>query len=311
MNIDFNSVLKNSSINKNGRKFPDRADIRCYGSMLFPELSPSFSIEAGESIFTIGSCFAREIEEVLQPLNFKVPTTVFTVPKSEWGARPNGLLNEYNPGTISQRILYALEGKYLSEETVVASNDLYADLMLLGGSDVTKDRAFVRRNEIFDVYTNLQKSPYVVITLGFIEAWFDNKTQLYINRMPPIAYIKSDPKRFSFRILDVFDAYPLLNKALEALCDKGVKVILTVSPVPIQSTFTKSDCITANEFSKSVLRVCAERLCKRFSNVDYFPSYEIARSGGLANYQIDNVHVKKEVVKKIIDFMIKGYLKQE
>lgn len=84
---------------------------------------------------------------------------------------------------------------------------------------------------------------------------------------------------------------------------------MTVSPVPINSTFTSSDCVTANEYSKSVLRVCAERLSKRFANVDYFPSYEIARSGGLSSYAGDNIHVKNEVVEKITSCMIQKYSK--
>jgi hypothetical protein len=307
MNIDFSSTLKNSSLNATGRKFPDREDARCEDGTLFPEFKPSFSIEPGASIFTIGSCFARNIEEALQPLNFNLPTMAFSTPESEWGARPNGLLNEFNPGTISQRILYAREGRHFPEETVVPAENLYADLMLLGGKNVTRERALERRNEIFDVYTNLQKKPYVIITLGFIEAWFDNLTRLFINRMPPPSFAAGDPKRFSFRVLDVAESLALLEPAIGALCDNGSKVVLTVSPVPIMSTFSTSDCVTANEYSKSVLRVCAELLCKRFSNVDYFPGYEIVRSGGLASYKNDNIHVKNELVAKITALMIRRY----
>lgn len=48
-------------------------------------------------------------------------------------------------------------------------------------------------------------------------------------------------------------------------------------------------------------------LGKQFANVDYFPSYEIVRSGGLANYIDDNVHVRYEVVKNITTLMINKY----
>jgi hypothetical protein len=307
MSIDFNSALRNCSINQTGRKFPDRQDVRCRNDVLFPEFRPSFSIENGASVFTIGSCFARNIEETLQPLHYKLPTMAFSAPKSEWGARSNGLLNEYNPGTIAQRIRNALEGVDHSLQTIVASGGLYADLMLIGGADVTRERAMERRREIFDVYVNLKTTHYVIITLGFIEAWFDNQTSLFINRMPPLSFRASDPNRFIFKLLDVSESLALLEPAIGALCDNGIKVIMTVSPVPIQSTFTASDCVTANEYSKSVLRVCAELLCKRFPYVDYFPSYEIARSGGLANYLDDNLHVKQEVVEKITALMLKKY----
>lgn len=308
MNIDFNAALKNAAQNKSGRKFPDREDDRYQDGVLFPEFKPGFSIEPGAALFTIGSCFARNIEEALQPLGFQLPTTAFVSPKSEWSGRSNGLLNEYNPGTIAQRIGYALEGQQTPEATIVPSGSLYADLMLMGGAaDVTRERALERRNEIFSVYENLARSPYIVITLGFIEAWFDNETRLFINRIPPRAFKDSDPGRFTLKVLDVSESMALLEPALAALADHGCKVVLTLSPVPIQSTFTSNDCVTANEYSKAVLRVCSEQLCKRFANVDYFPSYEIVRSGGLVNYGIDNVHVKNEVVKKITALMIKKY----
>lgn len=306
--INFSDSVKISSGNKTGKRFPNRVDIRYQDGLLFPELKPSFNIESGATIFTIGSCFARNIEGALMPLGFNLPTTAFAVPSSEWAVSPNGLLNEYNPGTIAQRILYALDNKFFPDETIVPSDSLYADLMILGTApDVTQERALERRKEIFAVYQNLQRSSFVIITLGFIEAWFDNQTQLFINRMPPKPYIKNDRSRFSIKILDVLESLQILEPAIDALANQGIKVILTVSPVPIQTTFTSSDCVTANEYSKAVLRVCSEQLTKRFDNVDYFPSYEIVRSGGLACYKEDNVHVMGNIVNKITALMIREY----
>jgi hypothetical protein len=126
--------------------------------------------------------------------------------------------------------------------------------------------------------------------------------------MPPHQFAMANPDRFVFRRLDVFDAMPLLEEAIRALSDAGKKVILTVSPVPIQTSFTQSDCVTANEFSKSVLRICAERLSTQSPLVDYFPSYEIVRNAGLQAYCEDNVHVRDDVVKWITEYMIRTYM---
>jgi hypothetical protein len=49
-----------------------------------------------------------------------------------------------------------------------------------------------------------------------------------------------------------------------------LKIILTVSPV----RHTK-DTLTLNSVSKSILRIACHELSKQFSNVSYFPSYEI------------------------------------
>ena len=125
--------------------------------------------------------------------------------------------------------------------------------------------------------------------------------------MPPPPFARRHPKRFMFHRLDVEASYACLEKAFAPLADLGIKIVLSVSPVPIERTFTPADCVTANEYSKAVLRVCAEMLEKRFGNVDYFPSYEIAKSGGIANFIDDNVHVKDEVVHRIVAYMIEQY----
>lgn len=87
MIFDFVQATKNASLNQSGRKFPNRDNNLCQDGLLFPEFKPSFKLEPGASIFTIGPCFARNIEEVLLPLGFKLPTASFSVPKSEWPAR--------------------------------------------------------------------------------------------------------------------------------------------------------------------------------------------------------------------------------
>jgi len=309
MSSAYPQVIRQATRNKTFRDFPGRQDPRFREAAIFPHVTPKFSVDFGNttSVFTIGSCFARNIEEALEPLGVHLPTRGFSVPPGEWNARPNGLLNEFNPGTISQRIMAALGSQRSPEQTIVPSGQNFADLLLLGGADVSHDRALQRREEIFRVYQQLAVCDVVVITLGFVEAWFDRATGWFLNRVLPHAFAMANPERFEFRRLDVFDAFPPLERALKALSEAGKKVILTVSPVPIQTTFTSDDCVTANEFSKSVLRVCAERLSRSVPNVDYFPSFEIVRSAGLPGYINDNVHVRDDLVRRITEYMIAVY----
>jgi hypothetical protein len=241
-------------------------------------------------------------------MNVFLPTKTFSAPYEEWPYRTNGLLNEYNAGTISQRILYALSKTEFPESTIVPRGGGYADLLLFGGSDVSHQRALARRKEIDDVYRYLQKSDLVIMTLGLVEAWYDEEAHLFINRPPPPAFGVHHANRFTLKRLDVDDCVQLLEPALNALSDRGIKTILTVSPVPLMTTFTAQDCVVANEFSKSVLRVCAERLTSR-PGVDYFPSYEIVCRSGLAGYEADQVHVRDEVVREVTKYMVAVYEK--
>jgi hypothetical protein len=58
-----------------------------------------------------------------------------------------------------------------------------------------------------------------------------------------------------------------------------IKIILTVSPVPLVATAqTNAHVLAATTYSKSVLRVAAEMLTTARPNISYFPAYEIIMS---------------------------------
>ncbi len=283
-------------------RYPGRDDARYREPLLFPELTPSFSLTPGQSVFTIGSCFARNIEEHLD--GFDLPTRRFGVPFEEWdGKRRNGILNEYNPGSIAQRIERAMRGEEAPPGTIVPVGDGLAADLLLPAPRVGAERAVARREEIDAVYAELPPADALVVTLGLVEAWFDTELGVYLNRMPPAAVL--DGGRYELVVFDVDDAWELLEPAFRLLAGKNV--ILTVSPVPLQATFTGLDAAVANGYSKAVLRVCAQRLAQ-LPGVDYFPSYEIAISGGTAIYEDDNAHVLDEVVGEIVRHMLDAYV---
>ncbi len=271
--VAYREALRAAHVNGFRRNFPAANDPRTASGLLFPTFRPKFPIQFnGISVFTLGSCFARNIEAVLEARHVSLPTLAFAAPQSEWPGRPNGLLNEFNPGTMRQRILFALQGKTYPTETIVPAGGLYLDLLLPpAGAAVTFERAVERRQQIAAVYAHLPSSHVVIVTLGLIESWFDNETELYLNRMPPQAFADRNPGRFEFRQIDVADSISLLEEPLEALTAAGPKVLLTISPVPLQTTLTANDCVVANEFSKSVLRVTAEHLASH-AMIDYFPA---------------------------------------
>ena len=93
----FQATIKNKN-----RRYPSRGDYRYREGLLFPSVEPSFSLTQGQSVFTIGSCFARNVEGVLLEKGFSVPTAAFTAPNDEAPCQPNRVLNQYNPGTMLQ-----------------------------------------------------------------------------------------------------------------------------------------------------------------------------------------------------------------
>lgn len=301
----LNSALKNRF-----RKYPSKKDERFIEDIIFPKIDPKFTFTLPLKIFPIGSCFVRNIEDILSSFeNIYMPTIKFKVPKEEWAFRPNGLLNEYTPGCIYQRVLNAFGRLNFDNFGIIELEHGYIDLLLPGGAPpVNLHRVIERRKQIEKIYEELKDVDLVIITLGYIESWLDTSVSLFLNRMPEPKEIRKYPEKYKFKRLKLFEIIQLLEKVINLLSDK--KILLTVSPVPLQSTFVpNTDCILSNCYSKSVLRVASEYLYRKYENVDYFPSYEIVLSVGKDAFMPDNVHVKEKLVRKIVDIFLKNYIK--
>jgi len=82
----------------------------------------------------------------------------------------------------------------------------------------------------------------------------------------------------------------------------GLKLILTVSPIPLHGTFRgdKQHVIAANCHAKSVLRVAAEEFVSRNKDVFYFPSYETVMYCTKNPWQADQRHVSKDTVDGVM-----------
>ena len=86
-----------------------------------------------------------------------------------------------------------------------------------------------------------------------------------------------DPDRHEFRNFDAAEATADLLEFTWLLrsINPGVRIILTVSPVPLIATATGDHVLTASIYSKSVLRVAAAELARLEPEIAYFPAYEI------------------------------------
>ncbi|MAU97332.1 MAG: hypothetical protein CMP81_15845 [Fulvimarina sp.] len=296
-------VLRRAAQNKS-RRFPDRNDPR-YQGLLFPAVKPSFSIEPGSSVMTIGSCFARNVERALALQGVDVPATRFSAAQDNLPGQPNRVLNHYNPGTMLQAIRAV--GDAADFRGIVKTPSGYTDLLLATGQHtVSLQRAKERRRQILAFYEDgLNRAQTVIITLGMVECWYDEVHQLWLNDVY-IGHLRTGANRYSFHQLDADRCTEIVSQIIDALGDKNV--LLTVSPVPMKATFTDVDCIIANMYSKSTLRVCAERICRQYSNVDYFPSYEIVSAFGHPAFGPDNIHVRQSVIARIVGNMIDHYV---
>lgn len=292
---------------------------RLRSRQVFPETAPSFSLSRSDTVFTMGSCFARNIEEELARIGCKVPTREFSVPQSERGGpRQNHLLTLFTPPTFSREIrwaesIYQRDGKVAEADCADYAFELAPDQIIdlgLSGTIPVSYRRFVeRRRELYDLYSAAFTAQCFVMTPGLVEAWFDKKTGKYINPTPMRKGVPLDIDRFCLDILDYETCLAELLAVIDIIrkYNPRISALITVSPVPLYLTFSGEDILVANTYSKSVLRAACECVVKSRERVDYFPSYEAVTLSTRSVWEKDRRHVDAAFVKKIVDDLAAKY----
>jgi hypothetical protein len=280
-----------------------------------PEIRPSFQLLPTDKIFCMGSCFARNVEIQLAKIGFDVVSLQVNNPYAPgaWGG--NNFLIRYNPFSMMNELEWALDEKTIfpTEGILYVDDNLCQDPHSHAHYEPhTLSRLKELRELVTGVHRRAKECRVFVITLGLVEAWYDKKINKYMNLNPSNAASMLEPERFELHVLDYDDIKRCLVRIHELLTNFGhpeVKILITTSPVPLSSTGRGIDVITANTYSKSVLRSAAEWFRINYGNVDYFPSYEsIMLSAREVVFEEDARHVKGGAVMHIMQKMTQNYV---
>lgn len=270
-----------------------------------PAIRASFSISPEDPIFTIGSCFARNIEQHLIGQGFNVAVARFEQLCQDEGIHvKSNTLNKFVAQSILNELRWALqpEAEFPLESIVEVKAGRYLDMQLAPGLLPTKlDTALATRRAISSYMRLVKDAKVVIVTLGLAEAWYDTLLGLYTNTMPMQATAERYPGRFEHHVLEYNQLLGCLREILALLENYGhpdFRMILTVSPVALSSTFTENDALVANCYSKAVQRAAAEAICRENPRVDYLPSFEsVTLSEHSFAWREDRAHVSTEVVR--------------
>lgn len=315
--IDLRSAVKLSKLNQASKwaGVHERLFERCA-----PQIIEKFQVKPGSSVFTIGSCFARNMERHLSALGYQVPMLNFTVPKEEWGSAPQGILNKYTPPAIFQELAWT--SSILKRDGIVRSEDCDQFLYQVGGMcvdnnlagfvPVAPDRFYARRQELFDCFKNVFSSDCVTITLGLIECWYDSEREIFIQESPArnLGLMRSVKDKVFFVRLTQSQCIDFVQKSLNLIKEynPNADVLMTVSPVPLDATFTEEDVITANSYSKSVLRSTVGEIVSENPAVGYFPSYEsVLYTRDWSVFSADLRHVTDEAIGQLVIDLTDSY----
>ena len=279
------------------------------------ELRPSFQFSRADRVMTLGSCFAREMEDRLHQLGFDVPLKhVRVLEEEQSGKLHQDVANKFTVQSIENELRWASGEAPPPPETLFleAADGLWQDPQLIHANVPLPIKRTIQRREL--VQRSMREFPacrLMIITLGLAEAWFDEETGLYFNVAPVAAALRRHPGRFRLDVLaydDILGSLERIHTLLKARGHPDVKVLLTVSPVPLKATYTGEDAITANTYSKAVQRAACRAFIERHDDVDYFPSYEIvAMTGRELAFERDNLHVTHTLVRHITGEVLRAY----
>ena len=282
-----------------------------------PSFQPSFAIDKSEPIFTIGSCFARNIEKQLLVEGYNVALRRFAPPDEPgFRADPEVLLHRFTVQSIVNDLTWALDpDRPFPEEGFLKLPAGWIDLQLSPLLPPSPREVVEARRAAVTRYLALAAEAKVfVMTLGLAESWFDTLTGLHLNARPPTK-ARGQAGRFQFHLLDYGEILEGLENVCALLLRFGrpdVKILVTVSPVAMRTTFAGGDVMSANTYMKSVLRAATEAFVRRHGNVDYFPSYEsVMLSDRRFAWREDQAHVSDEIVRLNVVRMLEAYAGQD
>jgi GSCFA family len=269
---------------------------RLEAGALVPYGRPKFQLRPDDRFFCIGSCFARVIEHQLLYRGVPVTSLALRGEPSEVPYQVNGMVSKFTTASMLNEMRWSLAGVPFPDEALVTDGDGYRDLQLQHqAAHVTLERARERRRGVTAYFERLRESSVVILTLGLAEVWYDRLTDLYLNIAPTFDMVHRYPGRFVVQLSD----YAENRERLERICDiltehgaPGLRIVVTVSPVPLHRTFVGPDVLIVNAYGKATLRAVAGDVVRTRPNVEYFPAYEMVTvSERRAAYQDDQLHV--------------------
>ncbi|PQA90503.1 GSCFA family protein [Chryseobacterium piscicola] len=241
-------------------------------------------IEVEDKIFSIGSCFASEMSDLLQ--------------KGQLQTVNNPFGTIFNPFSINNSVKRLHDSEFYHEDELIAYQDEFISL----DHHTHFDTRYVHQTldkintKLVEGNQFLQESRWVIITYGtsFIYEFEPKKKK--------IANCHKIPQKFFHKRLltnqeltdSIYDT--IIN--LKDICPVNLQILFTISPV----RHTK-DGMAENQLSKSKLITAVHDVISQFENCHYLPVYEIMMDD-LRDYRFykdDFIHPNSQAINYIFE----------
>jgi hypothetical protein len=276
---------------------------------------PKFAIEAKDPVATAGSCFAQHIGRALAARGYNwfdaEPAPSFL--DAEARARFNYGIFSFRTSNICtaallrQWIEWALEVSKPPEEIWIEGGryfDPFRPVIEPEGFKSEAELLASRAVTLRAIREVIEKGSVFTFTLGLTEGWVNTRGGYVYPACPGTLHGTFDANAHAFRnfkqpeiFADLTASFDLAREANPAL-----RILLTVSPVPLTATASGKHVLVATAYSKSVLRAAAGEYAEDRAHADYFPSYEIITGAPFrARFYEPNL---RSVAREGVDFVM-------
>ncbi|WP_329128501.1 GSCFA domain-containing protein [Streptomyces sp. NBC_01476] len=250
--------------------------------------TPAFPLGPDDPVLTAGSCFAARLGPALLAAGLNWYDAEPPPPgldREEQQARHYGEFSfrtgtVYTAAMLRQWLSWAA-GRTRPPDTAWPQDgrvyDPFRPSVEPAGHASVAEMLAARETTLEAIRRGLTAASCLVFTLGLTEAWRDRSDGSVYASCPGTVRGTFDPRRHAFSNATVGEVHRDLAAAvaLARVINPDLRLLLTVSPVPLTATATGGHALVANTLSKSVLRTAAGELVNGTEGTDYFPSYEL------------------------------------
>lgn len=239
-------------------------------------------------ILALGSCFTEHIAGRLAKMKFRATVN------------PSGIL--FNPLSIASALWSYAQEEQIQKSELGFDGEVWFHYDFHGSFSVsTPEEALGAMNAALELgAVSLKEADCVFLTFG--TAWvFEHQGKVVANchRQPASEFIR--------RRLTVDEIVDALSDLIEGPLQHK-EIFLTVSPVR-----HLGDGLEGNGVSKATLRLAVEELTTKYTNVHYFPAYEILMDD-LRDYRFyadDLVHPAQQAIEYVWEKFVEVVLSPE
>jgi hypothetical protein len=277
---------------------------------------PAFKLSPQDRIATAGSCFAQNISRYLR----RSELCFHEVEKAPRGM-PEAVAQRFGYGLFSARygnVYTARQLRQLIEDAETAEvrrsaiwqrDGRWFDALRPGvepeGLGSVEEVAVHRFDHLKHVLQMIETMDVFIFTLGLTEAWEDHRSARVFPSAPGVVAGAFDPARHRFVNFSFSEVLEDMQAVIARLRRRNpeLRVILTVSPVPLTATASGQHVLNATSQSKAILRAVAGELAASDALIDYFPSFEMVAGlpFGTDNYDQNLRTVSQEAVARVME----------